>query len=118
MYNLCFWNVEPSGRIIVIMWCLNGNDLPEEEGCTRMYCPLGGYLFTPHADNPNKCTIELIIEADLRGLIPSYIQQKAISISANSLYALKQELPGYVKKHKKILEQGFIEQQNDLDKFA
>ena len=75
--------------------------MPEESGCVRMTCPIGGYRFTPVKNNPNKCDVDLVIEADLMGNIPGYVQKHVIKDSAYGLHVIKSLLPKYIEENKK-----------------
>ena len=66
-----------------------------------MQCPVGGFRFKPIKDNPNKCEVEHVIEADLMGNIPSYVQKHVIKDVAYGMHEVKALLPKYIKENKK-----------------
>ena len=70
MYNNVWWNVDDKGRYYVVLWDMSEDDLPEEEGCVRMLCPIGGFLFDPLPGDSTKCMMTMVVEADARGNIP------------------------------------------------
>lgn len=55
LYNNVICNKMSDGRIFMIMWDCQDEDLPVEDGCVRMQCPIGGFLFTPNKNDPTKC---------------------------------------------------------------
>ena len=76
LYQNVFWNANPDGSIMSILWDTGDDDYPLEKDCVRMQCPIGGFhVFQREGDDPNKSYIRMVIEADLKGNIPSYITQ-------------------------------------------
>lgn len=56
-------------------------DLPDEpitKGRVRMRVPVGGLTLIPDPNDPGKCNLEQIIEADLGGTIPQWVWALAI----------------------------------------
>jgi len=78
MYNNVWWNIDDKGRYYLVLFDMAEDDLPEEEGCVRMLCPIGGFIFEPLPDDPSKCTMTMIAEGDVRGNIPKFAQKKAM----------------------------------------
>ena len=117
LYNYCIFNIEESGRCWIVCWDAEG-EFPETPGCVRMSCPLGGMLFTPFPDDPSKCHVDLVIEADARGFVPLWIFKHVISDSAHGLAVIREDCPKFYAEHRLALERdGPLEQQKDLDEY-
>ena len=104
MYINCFWNTDGKGKYYLILYDMAEDDLAEEESCVRMSCPLGGFIFEPRKDDATKCQMTMIVEADVKGYIPAYVQKQGLKDSAESLSQLRSLMPAWVKKNKKLLE--------------
>ena len=89
-------------------------DFPDEDGCVRMNCPLAGFHCIPDKNDPNKCSVTMVIEASLNGFIPGYVQKVVINDSANGMQMIKKLMTKYVDKNQEIINTKVIEQQNDL----
>ena len=50
------------------------DDYPQTKGIVRMNVPIGGVHYQPFKDDPNKCSVVSIMECDLGGNIPYWIQ--------------------------------------------
>ena len=75
-----------------------------------MRCPLAGFHFVPHKDNPDKCHVTMIIEADLKGYIPNYVQKIVFGDMANGMHTVKSLISEYKVKYKSNYEAPIIEQ--------
>lgn len=100
MYQHLYWTIDDKDRIFVIGWDTSADDLPEEQDCVRMLCPIGGFVFEPLENDKSKCMMTMIVEADVRGQIPQFIQKQAMKDSAESLSNLKELMKGWVEKNK------------------
>jgi hypothetical protein len=72
VYQLLFWDIEPDGKIYMVLY-EELEDTPEETDIVRMRLPIGGVLFEPVPGEPNKTKTTLVLEADLCGYIPGYV---------------------------------------------
>ena len=67
-----FTNWEANGSIYIII--SSNPDLyeayPKKKGVTRAESPVGGWIITPDASDPNKCWVKLIVELDFKGPMP------------------------------------------------
>ena len=68
-----------------ILWDTSEDDLPEEEGCVRMICPIGGFHVFPNPSDPTKSIVRMVIEADLKGNIPGWIMKQALTLTSMGL---------------------------------
>lgn len=50
-------------------------DRPVTEGKVRLRSPLAGIVYTPLKDDPTKTRMEIVLEADLAGIIPAFLRK-------------------------------------------
>ena len=73
-----------------------------------MQSPLAGFYLVPHETDPNKCSVTMVIEADLKGFIPGYVQKVAINDSANGVHAIRALMANYLKKYQDHVDEPVI----------
>jgi hypothetical protein len=89
-YMNFFWDIDEQGRIFMVTFDnMNGEEYPEEEGFVRLQAPIGGFLYTPDKKDPNKCSIEMVVEVEMGGYIPQKVTNLLMQNSANAHVLLR-----------------------------
>ena len=83
---------ESSGRIIIAAISKEHPDCPEVSGAVRGEIKVFGYVLTPDKDDPEKCFVQLIMQGDLKGSIPTMLANQAILINGKFLHKLNKRL--------------------------
>ena len=73
VYQYIYYNINPDGSIILVLYDDEKDDMPEEPGCVRMQVPLGGLSMTPIKGEQNRCNITIYGEVNLGGYIPEFV---------------------------------------------
>ena len=116
MYQEGLGNCEADGTIWIALHDADSTEYPVESGIVRMSTPIAGFRFTPYPDDPSKCTVEMLIECNIGGLIPNWIFKQVLGEMAYGLVNLRALLPDWYKKNKKQLAKDkLIEQQKHLE---
>ena len=111
---MIFWDIDANGCIFMVIY-EQLEDTPDEDGIVRMRLPIGGVLFEPVPGEPNKTKTTMVLEADLQGYIPGYVQKQALKDTAYSLAYVRKTMKDYDKNFGKALKENpLIEQQDDL----
>ena len=76
-----------------------------------MRMPIGGVLFEPVPGEPNKTKTTLVLEADLCGYIPGYVQKQALKDTAYSLAYVRKTMKEFVKNNAKAMKENPITDQ-------
>ena len=99
LYIEGIFNMEEDGRC----WSLAfdaPDEYPVEDGIVRMRSPMAALLFTPCKDDPKKCIIETVVEAEIGGNIPNWIFKHVLGDTANGIVLMRELLPEWVKPRK------------------
>ena len=67
------------GSIIIVTCSSEGlhDKFPVPKGIVRGTSPLGGYIITPNADDPNKSYVKFLLELNFGGNIPDFAVRTA-----------------------------------------
>ena len=101
LYQEGICNCEADGTLWSVLYDTTGEEYPVEKGIVRMASPLAGFKFTPYPDDPTKCSVDLVIEADIGGNIPNWVFKQVLGETAYGLVLVRELLPDWVKKNKK-----------------
>ena len=95
-----FTNQEADGTIfIVISTNRELYDLvPERKGIVRAESPVGGWILTPDAQNPNKTHCKLMIEINFGGNIPDLAVKTAFRDQGYQIDKLRKTLPKFKER--------------------
>lgn len=96
MYLYGFADLLEDDSILMVLFALSYDDLPDEKGCVRMNA-FGGFKFTPLPDNPNKCMTEFVLSCDLKCIVPNSIISKVLDQSAHGLCTIQNMLPKWIE---------------------
>ena len=83
---------EDSGRIIISAYTKEHPDCPVVKKVVRGTMNIFGYVITPDPDNEDKCTAQLVMQANLGGNIPTMIANKAVEANGKFLHKLNKKL--------------------------
>lgn len=67
-----------------------------------MRSPVAGIICIPEKDDPSKCTMKCIIEADLQGNVPQWVFAVAIKQVAWGMVDLRRLIPKFIKNNKEV----------------
>ena len=84
--------VESNGRIIITAYSTEHPDCGEVKGAVRAVLNIFGYVITPDENDSNRCFAQLVMEADLKGNIPTMIANTAILANGKFLHKLNKKL--------------------------
>lgn len=109
--------MDAQGRVWSIAFDASDADgYPVEDGVVRMQSPMAALLFTPLKDDPSKCIIETVVEAEIGGNIPNWIFKHVLGDTAYGIVMIRELLPDWYKLHKKQLAKDKpVEQQKELE---
>jgi len=95
------------GTIKYVMW---ETERPETKGKVRMRTLLAGVIFTPLKEDPTKTKVKFLLEGELGGMIPYWIQRQAISWTAGGFAKYRQLMPDFMQNNPHVLSTPFFEQ--------
>jgi hypothetical protein len=82
IYQDVFSNHYPNGMIRTVLYQDPNEKHPDTKGVVRMVAPIAGFELVPDPNDPGKCSCRQIIEFDLKGKIPGFVQAQVIKDTA------------------------------------
>ena len=93
-YHYILQKIDQDGTITCVMW---NKEMPLRQGHVRMFLPIGGIRLTPlKNDSRGKTQFEFLMNINLMGIIPNWVQSQALGWTASGHLIFKQLIPQYI----------------------